>query len=198
MILIFWLVCQTNVQCVDVVIVADPFRVTHFELFDSSQSSATGPQPSRRGSLSKGATPLSPSRWDDFEDPQSNSFSRPSPPSSAQFNFQIGGMDCRFQDSQAGTPASSKQSSLSRKETRRNKAAAYKAIRDAHAKGIRAKYKITTSPEDEILTGKLKWMAAVRASAIRTVDFSICEFRRHHHQWEWALSIIEKEVDEQF
>lgn len=88
--------------------------------------------------------------------------------------------------------------SLSRKECRQSKAKAYQAIRDAHAQGIKAKYLITTSPDGEILSGKLKWCAAVRTSAFRTLDFKIREYKKHSHHWNWAIERIEKEVDDHF
>lgn len=63
---------------------------------------------------------------------------------------------------------------------------------------MHAKYLITTSPEGEILSGKLKWCAAVRTSAFRTLDFTIREYKKHLHHWNWAIERIEREINDQF
>lgn len=72
------------------------------------------------------------------------------------------------------------------------------AIREAHAKGMKAKYLITTSPDGEILSGKLKWCAAVQTSAFRTLDFLIRKYKKHIHHSNWAIERIEREIDDQF
>lgn len=107
----------------------------------------------------------SPSHWDEDEPSRSDFSGRPSPPFGGQRNQPPLRLSTSASLQEWSTPRTSRGTNLSRKDSRRTEVMSYRALREAHAKGIQAKYIITTSPEGEILSGKLKWMAAVRAAA---------------------------------
>lgn len=138
------------------------------------------------------------SHWADDEPPSSEFSGHPAGSARAQLIASAPHLNASTGLHQGRDALSSRGTSLSRKESRRAETMSYRALRDAHAKGLPAKYIITTSPEGEILTGKLKWMAAVRAAAARTLDFTIREFKKHTHHWKWALDRITEELDAQF
>lgn len=76
---------------------------------------------------------------------------------------------------------------------------AYRVVRDAHAKGIQAKYPLQCTPDGEPFgPSKTKWHAAIKAAAERTLDFSVREIKRNPKQWRWTLETIQKELDAQF
>jgi hypothetical protein len=71
-----------------------------------------------------------------------------------------------------------------RKETRVAEMTAYHAFHDAHAKGLTAKFYLSTSPDGNIIGSKTRWHAVVRSATECTLDYSIIrEYSRNAHQW---------------
>jgi hypothetical protein len=107
--------------------------------------------------------------------------------------------DQTLNDAEAAYTAKMQRQNDLRKESRQSESVAYRTLRDAHSKGLSAKFPLPTTPQGNIIGSKTKWHAAVRSAAERTLDYSLIrEYSRNHHQWKWVLKTIQKELDEMF
>lgn len=135
------------------------------------------------------------SRWNDG-DPKNDCGARTSSLPHGQANLQTLRVNPSYVAADRGGVL---RGGMSRRESRQSEAMAYRVVRDAHAKGIQAKYPIQCTPEGEPFgPSKTKWHAAIRAATERTLDYSVREIKRNPKQWKWALETIEKELDAQF
>lgn len=88
--------------------------------------------------------------------------------------------DLTLDDAEAYTAKMQRQNEL-KKESRQAESVAYCSLRDAHSKGLSAKFPLATTPHGDIIGSKTKWHAVVRSAAERTLDYSmICEYSRNH------------------